>query len=197
MDRPFIWVWGTFVGLGAGTLTLTGSVAAATAVGISSAACVWLATSSVAAHWQSLVGAFSKAARGLPGASAHAALPELREVETAAFRHTQTATKLTLLREALDTMPEGFWVTTDDGTLLEHNLTAQRLLQLPSEAIGRHPREFLTNAALLGAVDDACRNHRASSLTLVLSGMSARLRVRVSPLPQGHGSSAVFMPIDC
>ena len=197
MDRPFIWVWGTFVGLGSGTLALTGSVAAATAVGLSSAACVWLATSSVAAHWQALVGAFSKAARGLPVGSTDAVVPELREVQTAAVAYTQTANKLTLLREALDTMTEGFWVTTDDGTLLEHNLTAKRLLQLPSEAIGRHPREFLTNAELLGAVDEACRNHRASSLTLALSGMSARLRVHVAPLPRGHGSSAVFMPIDC
>ena len=197
MDRPFIWVWGTFVGMSAGTLTFTGSVAAASAVGLASAACVWLATSTVAAHWRALVGAFSKAARGLPVESAHPALPELREVQTAAVTNSQNANKLTLLREALDTMSEGFWVTADDGTLLEHNLTARRLLQMPSEAIGRHPREFLTNVELLGAVEDACRNHRASSLTLGVSGMSARLRVQVAPLPRGHGSSAVFIPIDC
>lgn len=198
MDRPLIWVWGTFVGLGAGTLVVTNSVAVAIAVGVSAGACVWLATSRIAAHWQMLVAAFSSAARGLPVKTADlshtsSSSLELREAQSAAVAHTQNAHHLTLLRAALETMREGFWVTTEDGVLLEHNQTVSNLLQLPHELIGRHPREFLNDPELLGAVDDACRNHRASSLTLKSSGASARLRVHVEPLPLGRGSSALFM----
>jgi PAS domain-containing protein len=193
MNRPLIWVWGTFVGLGAGTLAFTSSVAAAVAVGLSAGACVWLATESVAAHWQTLVSAVARAARGLPLRDAELISlenpPELREVQTA-------AQKLSSLRAALDTLTEGFWVTTGDGTLLEHNVTVKKLLRLPDEVVGKHPRDFLNDVELLGAVDDACRNHRASSVTVAVAGMTARLRVHVAPLPRG-GSSAVFMAVDC
>lgn len=188
MDRLLIWVWGTFVGLGSATMFLTTSITMAVAVGASAAACVWLATSKVAEQCRLKVEAFSAAARGLP--VKHDDPFFVREVQLEAGAHRENARRLTMLRAAFDGLPEGVWVTTEDGTVIEHNATLKKLLSGPGDLVGRHPREFVDDPELLGAIDAAC--HRGARLSLMIELAATRLRVEVAPLANASGSSAVF-----
>ena len=176
------------MGLGACTVFLTNSITMALAVGVSSAACVWLATTQVMRQWQYRAEAFSAAAHGLPIKSAGSLEDQLdftRDVQLAALANRENARRLKLLRAALDGLADGVWVTTEDGTVLEHNATLRKLLDA-GELRGRHPREFVTDPQLLAAIDQAC--HQGSSLSLVVD----HLRVQVAPLLDARGSSAIF-----
>lgn len=188
MNRLLIWVWGTFVGLGSATMFMTTSITMALAVGASSAACVWLATSKVAEDARRRLEAFVAAARGLP--ITHEDPFFVREVQMEAVVHRENARRLVMLRAAFDGLPEGVWVTTEDGTVVEHNATLKRLLSGPEALVGRHPREFVDDPALLGAIDAAC--HRGARLSLMIELAATRLRVEVAPLANAAGSSAVF-----
>ncbi|MDP1825774.1 MAG: PAS domain-containing protein [Archangium sp.] len=188
MNRLLIWVWGTFVGLGSATMFLTTSITMALAVGGSAAACVWLATSKVAADSRRRLEAFVAAARGLP--VTHEDPFFVREVQMEAVVHRENARRLVTLRAAFDGLPEGVWVTTADGTVLEHNATLKKLLRGKAELVGRHPREFVDSPELLGAIDAAC--HGGASLSLEVELAATRLCVQVSPLANAPGSTAVF-----
>ena len=62
MNRLTLWVWGSFVGVAAGTLLITSNVFAAVAIGAVTAACVYGATQRVAAQWKRRADAFAAAA---------------------------------------------------------------------------------------------------------------------------------------
>lgn len=109
----------------------------------------------------------------------------------------ETSRALAVLRAVIDGMAEGVWVTSDDGTVVEHNNALKELLFSGTGIVGHKAGEIVESAELQQAVQRACREHVASRLELNLEGVRPRvLSVHVSPL--GHelsGSSAVFFDV--
>ena len=109
----------------------------------------------------------------------------------------ETSRALAVLRAVIDGMAEGVWVTSEDGTVVEHNNALKELLFSGTALVGHKAGEIVESEELQQAVDRACREHSASRLELNLEGVRPRVvSVHVSPL--GHdlsGSSAVFFDV--
>lgn len=203
MNRLFTWVWGTFVGLAALTFLVTASVGTAIGLGLLAGACVWLATVRVTDQWKKRSDAFAAAARGLvvdPG-SFHGAgedpLALAREVQSSAITARDNARKLSVLRAVIDGMAEGVWITSEDGTVIEHNNALKEFLYTGMEIVGHRPRALVDSPELQTAVEKACREGLASRLELNVEGVRPYvLSVHVSPLGRElGGSSAVFFDV--
>ncbi len=204
MNRLTLWVWGTFVGVFGGTMLLTSNVAAAIALGAIAAACVFGATQRVAAQWRRRADAFAAAARGLaldPGVDVGPGEDPIalaREIHSAAVTARDNARKLGVLRAVIDGMAEGVWITSEDGTVLEHNNALKELLYTARELVGHRPRDLFANSPeLQQATEKACRDGVASRVELHVEGVKPTvLSVHVSPLGRElGGSSAVFFDV--
>jgi two-component system phosphate regulon sensor histidine kinase PhoR len=157
----------------------------------------------ISRHWKRRADAFAAAAKGLQvepltgEPDAHAPSQLAREVQTTAQSAKEMARDLAVLRAVIDGMAEGVWVTSDDGTVTEHNNALKELLYSGTEIVGHRPVEIVRSAELQLAVERACRDHHASRLEINLEGVMPRvLSIHVSPL--GHdlgGSSAVFFDV--
>lgn len=203
MNRLILWVWGTFVGLGALTLFLTQSVALSVLLALLAATCVGAATMRVTDQWKRRADAFAAAARGLvidPGVylgSGEDPISLAREMQTSALTNRDNARKLAVLRAVIDGMAEGVWITTEVGTVVEHNNALKEFLYTGLEIVGHHPRDLVDSAELHQAVERACRDGQSSRLELTIEGVRPYvLSVHVSPLGRElGGSSAVFFDV--
>ncbi len=203
MNRVLLWAWGTFVGLSAVALTLTHSVPIALTLGLLSAACVWIGAERVAQQWKRRAEAFAGAARGISvdpgveGGSGGDPVRLAREVQDAAIAGRENARKLLVLRAVIDGMAEGVWITSEDGTVIEHNDALKEFLYKGHELVGHRPRDLFASAELQSAVERACREHVSSRLELTVEGVRpCVLSVHVSPLGRElKGSSAVFFDV--
>jgi two-component system phosphate regulon sensor histidine kinase PhoR len=153
--------------------------------------------------WKRRTDAFAAAARGLvvesrahvdasddPTALAH-------EVRRTAADAKELARQLSVLRAVIDGMREGVWITSPDGTVLEHNNALKELLYTGQQLVGQRPVELLRSAELQLAVEKACREGLASNLELTVEGVKpVVLSVHVSPLGRElGGSAAVFFDV--
>jgi len=203
MNRLILWVWGTFVGLGALTLFVTNSVTTSLLLAGIAAGAVWLSTLRVTDQWRRRADAFAAAARGLavdPGVylgSGEDPLTLAREMQTSAIASRDNARKLAVLRAVIDGMAEGVWITSEDGTVVEHNNALKEFLYTGGEMVGHRPRDLVDSEALQSAVARACHNGQASRLELNTEGVRPFvLSVHVSPLGRElGGSSAVFFDV--
>ncbi len=203
MNRLVLWVWGTFIGLSSVTLLLTNSVSLSVGLAAMAAGCVWLSTVRVTDQWRRRADAFSAAARGLmvdPGVylgSGEDPISLAREMQTAAIVNRDNARKLAVLRAVIDGMAEGVWITSEDGTVVEHNNALKEFLYTGQEIVGHRPRDIVGNAELQTAVEKACREGHSSRLELNVDGVRPYvLSVHVSPLGRElGGSSAVFFDV--
>ncbi len=117
--------------------------------------------------------------------------------EPAPGNMNEASRALAVLRAVIDGMAEGVWVTSEDGTVVEHNNALKELLFSGTALVGHKAGEIVESAELQQAVERACRENASSRLELNLEGVRPRVvSVHVSPL--GHdlsGSSAVFFDV--
>ena len=185
------------------TLLLTNSVSLSVGLAAMAAGCVWLSTVRVTDQWRRRANAFSAAARGLmvdPGVylgTGEDPISLAREMQTAAIVNRDNARKLAVLRAVIDGMAEGVWITSEDGTVVEHNNALKEFLYTGQEIVGHRPRDIVGNAELQTAVEKACREGHSSRLELNVDGVRPYvLSVHVSPLGRElGGSSAVFFDV--
>ncbi|MFT3707670.1 MAG: ATP-binding protein [Archangium sp.] len=200
MNRVITWVWGTFIGIGALVLFLTSSVLLAIAIGAASATCVFLGIQRVTEQWRKRSESFAAAARGNlvdPGSwlgTGEDPLALARDVQVANITARDNARKLSVLRAVIDGMAEGVWITSEDGTVVEHNNALKEFLYKGIDLVGHRPRDLVPSSELHTAVDKACREGASSHLELTIEGVRPFvLLVHVSPLGRElGGSSAVF-----
>ncbi len=165
MTRAQQWTWGTFVGISALALTLTHSVAIALTLGLVSGMCAGISTVRATAQWKRRAEAFAAAARGIsvdPGVEGGSGDDPVRlahEVQDAAITSRENTRKLSVLRAVIDGMAEGVWITSEDGTVIEHNNALKEFLYTGQEIVGHRPRDLLESAELQEAVERACRDH--------------------------------------
>ena len=199
MSRLYLWAWGTFIGMSAVALALTGSVAQALTLGALAGVCTFAAAGHVTAWWKRRADAFSAAAKGLAvdPASGDDPVALAREVQAADIAARDSARKLAVLRAVIDGMAEGVWITSDLGTVVEHNNALKEFLFTGQEIVGHRPRDLFESEELQAAVDRACREGVVSRLELTVEGMRPSvLSVHVSPLGRElGGSSAVFFDV--
>jgi two-component system, OmpR family, phosphate regulon sensor histidine kinase PhoR len=198
-----LWPIGAALGVALAVALATNTAAAALVAGGATLVFSSFAGLSISRHWKRRADAFAAAARGLqveplagePDANAPSQLA--REVQTTAQSAREMARDLAVLRAVIDGMAEGVWVTTEDGTVHEHNNALKELLYSGTEIVGHRPVEIVRSAELQLAVEKACRDHQASRLEINLEGVMPRvLSIHVSPL--GHdlgGSAAVFFDV--
>ncbi len=203
MNRAQQWAWGTFVGVWAVALLLTNSVATGLVIALLSSFCAWASATRATAQWKRRADAFAAAARGIsidPGVepvSGDDPVRLAREVQEAAILSRENARKLSVLRAVIDGMAEGVWITSQDGTVIEHNNALKEFLYKGQEIVGHRPRDLFESAELQDAVMKACREHASSRLELTVEGVRpCVLSVHVSPLGRElAGSSAVFFDV--
>lgn len=203
MNRVITWVWGSFVGMSALAIALTGQVAFSILLGGASALCVFFGIQRVTEQWRRRAEAFAAAARGHqvdPGTFLGAGENPLvlaREVQSAALAARENARKLAVLRAVIDGMAEGVWITSEDGTVLEHNNALKEFLYTGREIVGHRPRDIVKSPGLEEAVQRACREGQQSRLELTVDGVRPYvLSVHVAPLGRElGGSSAVFFDV--
>ena len=202
MNRLVIWVWAAFIGQGALTLMLSQSVWLAVAIGTSSALLTWAATYRVTDQWKRRADAFASAAHGLvvdPGVylgSGEDPIRLARDVQSAALVARDNGRKLTVLRAVIDGMAEGVWITSEDGTVVEHNNALKEMLYTGHEMVGHRPLDIVENQELQSAVQRACRDGQQSRLELTVEGMRTWvLSGHVSPPRDLGGPSAVFFDV--
>lgn len=173
--------------------------AAGVGAGLAGALTAWR----VSVLWRRRADAYAAAARGLvveskagPGDSDDpTALAQT--VQRTAADAKELGRKLAVLRAVIDGMREGVWITSEDGTVVEHNNALKELLYTGQQIVGQRPLELLRSAELQRAVEQACREGRASNLELNVEGVRpAVLSVHVSPLGRElGGSAAVFFDV--
>jgi two-component system phosphate regulon sensor histidine kinase PhoR len=203
MNRALLWAWGTFIGVSAVAFMLTGSVAHALALGALASFCAWAAAVRVTQQWRGRADAFAAAARGIsvdPGTAPGSDDDPVRlahEVQAAAITSRENTRKLSVLRAVIDGMAEGVWITSEDGTVIEHNNALKEFLYTGQEIAGHRPRDLFESAELHSAVQKACREGVQSRLELNVEGVRpCVLSVHVSPLGRElAGSSAVFFDV--
>ncbi|MFO0597645.1 MAG: ATP-binding protein [Myxococcaceae bacterium] len=202
MNRLITWSWGTFLAVGAFTVLATSSVLVGLAVGAIAGLATAIGILRVTEQWKRRADAFAAAARGLridPGPLVDDDPFTLaREVQAATLLARENARKLSVLRAVIDGMAEGVWITSEDGTVIEHNNALKEFLYTGMEIAGHRPRDLLpASPELQAAVERACREGQSSRLELALEGVRPFvLQVHVSPLgPQLGGSSAVFFDV--
>ncbi|HEY0883368.1 MAG TPA: ATP-binding protein [Archangium sp.] len=197
-----LWAWGTFIGVSAFAFVLTTSVSQGLVLGLVAAGCAWAAAVRVTQQWRQRAEAFAAAARGIsvdPGVevpSGDDPLRLAREVQSAAITARENARKLTVLRAVIDGMAEGVWITSQDGTVIEHNDALKEFLYTGQEIVGHRPRDLVQSAELQAATMKACLENAPSRLELTVEGVRpCVLSVHVSPLRDLGGSSAVFFDV--
>jgi two-component system phosphate regulon sensor histidine kinase PhoR len=203
MNRLMLWVWGTFVSVGALVLLLTNRVDVGVASGTLTALLVFLASRHVTSQWKHRADAFAAAARGLavdPGMNVDAGEDPVtlaREIQTVAVNSRDNARKLAVLRAVIDGMAEGVWITSEDGTVIEHNNALKEFLYTGREIVGHRPHDLVKSPPLELAVRKACEEGHSSRLELSVDGVRHFvLSVHVSPLGRElGGSSAVFFDV--
>ncbi|HEY1086700.1 MAG TPA: histidine kinase dimerization/phospho-acceptor domain-containing protein, partial [Archangium sp.] len=202
MNRALLWAWGTFIGVSAFAFVLTTSVTQGLVLGLVSAGCAWAAAVRVTQQWRQRAEAFAAAARGIsvdPGVEVPFGDDPLRlarEVQMAAITARENARKLGVLRAVIDGMAEGVWITSQDGTVIEHNDALKEFLYTGQEIVGHRPRDLVQSAELQAAVMKACLENAPSRLELTVEGVRpCVLSVHVSPLRDLGGSSAVFFDV--
>jgi two-component system phosphate regulon sensor histidine kinase PhoR len=188
------------MGVGALALFLTASVLVSITVGAVAAACVWLGIHRVTDQWKRRSDSFAAAARGNlidPGTWAGGGEDPLalaREVQVATITARDNARKLAVLRAVIDGMAEGVWITSEDGTVVEHNNALKEFLYKGIDLVGHRPRDLVNSPELHTAVEKACREGQSSRLELTIEGVRPYvLLVMVQPLGRElGGSAAVF-----
>lgn len=179
----------------------SGSTAVAVALAVATGAALTAWRMSVV--WRRRVDAYAAAAKGLvlasragaDGADDPTALAQ--QVQRTAAEAKEMARQLAVLRAVIDGMREGVWITSEDGTVLEHNNALKELLYTGQQIVGQRPVELLRSADLQAAVERACREGLASNLELNVEGVKpVVLSVHVSPLGRElGGSAAVFFDV--
>ncbi len=203
LDPALLWAWGTFIALTTLALVFTTSVFQALCLGSIAAACTWVAATKLTAQWKTRAEAFAAAARGLSVdpriviSAGEDPVSLTREVQAAATVGRENARKLSVLRAVIDGMAEGVWITSEDGTVIEHNNALKEFLYTAQEIVGHRPRALFQSAPLDQAVQKACREGLSSRLELnVETVRPCVLSVHVSPLGRElGGSSAVFFDV--
>lgn len=176
-----LWVWPSFSALGVGVLVLA-------------------TTRQPAASLIAAVGAFGLSFVTAIRISQRADTRGVQQVEP--FDDTAQSAKemsrqLAVLRAVIDGMAEGVWITSNDGTVMEHNNALKEMLYAGQQLVGRRPVDLLRSAELQLAVEQACKDNVTGRLELPVEGVRPRvLSVHVSPLGRElGGSAAVFFDV--
>ena len=105
--------------------------------------------------------------------------------------------QLAVMRSVVDNMAEGVWITSADGTVLEHNDALKAMLFSGQELVGQRPQHILESDELEAAVRKACTERVSTRLEVSHEGVRPRtLSIHVSPLSHElEGSSAVFFDV--
>jgi two-component system phosphate regulon sensor histidine kinase PhoR len=119
------------------------------------------------------------------------------EVQNTAASARELSRHLSVLRAVIDGMAEGVWITSEAGSVVEHNNALKEMLYTGREILGQRPRELLRSDELQEAVEKACRENQSSRLELTFEGVRPRtLSIHVSPLGRElGGSAAVFFDV--
>ncbi len=109
----------------------------------------------------------------------------------------ETSAQLAVLRAVVDGMAEGVWMTSANGTVLEHNSALKEMLFSGQALAGKQPLEILNNPSLQQAVEAACREQTTSRLEITTDGLKpVTLSIHVAGLGKDlPGSSAVFVDV--
>ena len=108
---------------------------------------------------------------------------------------TTNEAELANLRALLDGLADGVWITSPDGTVLQHNRALTTLFFTSQSLVGKRPVELVRHAALHDAVERACQRQTASELEVTIESVRPRLlSVSVIPLRE-RGSMAVFRDV--
>lgn len=109
-----------------------------------------------------------------------------------ALRH-----QLAILRAVVDGMAEGVWITSEDGTVLQHNDALKEMLFTGGAIVGHKAWELFESEPLHLAVLKACAEGVATRLELPVEGVRPRvLSIHVSSLGKDlGGSAAVFFDV--
>ncbi len=205
---PFksLWVWPIVSALAVGALlfaaTRTASSAMLAAIGAGVAS--GLTAVRVSKRLTQRADAFAAAARGLQVEPLDDAANDPNNPSRLAQHVYETAQsakelsrQLAVFRAVIDGMAEGVWITSNDGTVVEHNNALKEMLFAGHQLVGRKPIELLRSAELQMAVEQACREHLIARLELPVEGVRPRvLSVHVSPLGRElGGSAAVFFDV--
>lgn len=174
-------VLGSFVVVSAFTFALTGSLRASLAAGIAAGLCSLGAVLVVTARWRKAVASLTSHAEPEDVADA------LKELSV---QHARLDERLTLLRAVVNTVPAGLWVTSRDGTLVEHNQALGELLSAPGQQlVGFSARELLRDLQVLAAVENASRSAEPVTATVETPSLTVRVTSLSGGLP---GSLAWF-----
>ncbi len=159
----------------------------AAAIGVSTMAIAWLSGS----HWAGVlvVGMLASAGAWWVGRS------ESVGARVTVSLATTNETELANLRALLNGLADGVWITTPDGTVLQHNRALTALFFTSQSMVGKRPIELVRHAALHDAVELACQRQTATELDVAVEGVRPRL-LSVSVIPLGaRGSMAVFRDV--
>jgi two-component system phosphate regulon sensor histidine kinase PhoR len=202
MDRPPALRWPVLSALAAAAAAwaatanarLTGAVALAAA--LSGGLTAW----QVSRAWRRRADAYAAAARGVviaPDGDSGEPAALAQAVQRTAADARELGRRLAVLRGVIDGMREGVWITSEDGTVVEHNNALKELLYTGQQIVGQQPLELLRSVELQRAVEQACRDSVSSNLELTVEGVRpAVLSVHVSPLGRElGGSAAVFFDV--
>ncbi len=110
---------------------------------------------------------------------------------------SHAARELDTLRAVVDGLAEGLWITSRDGTVVQHNDALKQMLYSGTELLGHRPVELVRSAPLQEAVTRACSEGLSSQLEINVESVRPRvLQVHVSALrKEVGGSAAVFFDV--
>jgi two-component system, OmpR family, phosphate regulon sensor histidine kinase PhoR len=120
-----------------------------------------------------------------------------RTVKPTSAPQLEAEHELAVLRAVVDGMAEGVWITSADGTVVQHNNALKEMLFSGQALIGRKAGDLVDSPELKAAVTKACSEGHSSRLELSHHGLLPRtLSIHVSPLSQTlPGSAAVFFDV--
>ncbi len=206
MQLKTLWVWPVLSALGVFALVLftTGQSGSAMIASIGAGVLAAVTAIRVAQPLIQRADAMAAAARGLRVAPFEDATNDpdnpnrlAQHVHETAQSALEMGRQLAVMRAVIDGMAEGVWITSNDGTVMEHNNALKEMLFAGQQLAGRRPVELLRSAELQLAVEQACRDNMTTRLEVALDGVRPRvLSVHVSPLGRElGGSSAVFFDV--
>ncbi len=201
-----MWLWPPLAALCVGTLVLvsSGQLSTGLIAGVGAAAFSFVTGLRVSRRLIQRADALAAAARGLQVEPLDDAANDpdnparlAQHVHDTAQSAREMARQLAVLRAVIDGMAEGVWITSNDGTVMEHNDALKEMLYAGQQLVGRRPVELLRSAELQVAVEQACRENATARLELTVEGVRPRvLSVHVSPLGRElGGSAAVFFDV--
>ncbi len=206
MQIKSLWFWPPASALGVGVFVFaTTQQQTASLFAAAGAAVFSLITGlRVSRRWGQRADALAAAARGLQVEPLEDAANDpdnparlAQHVHDTAQSAKEMARQLAVLRAVIDGMAEGVWITSNDGTVMEHNNALKEMLFAGQQLVGRRPVELLRSAELQLAVEQACKENMTARLELPVDGVRPRvLSVHVSPLGRELGGSAgVFFDV--